>query len=714
MGLGTKFGQLCLSGAAVALPIFSQQALAAQDSNADTALAEIVVTATKSRATALQDTAIAVSAYAGDLLDKTQVNSIRNLVTSTPSVFLGENSGHAILTIRGIGSSNVFTGSDPSSAVYLDGVYIARPYSQIFNLYNIERVEVVRGPQGTLYGRNSSGGAINIISTKPNDDLSAKAQIAVGNYQLIELQGVLNLPLVPDKLAMSVAGQYRVRDGFVKNVVPGVRDVQSDDSHSVRAQLRYASDVIEAVTRFDYSKQTGVPGSYTALLQPLNALTDSILGDFKKTAHDSHDSQRVVAWGISEDINVKFDDNLSFRSITAYRDNDAKFLFDSDSSNLHNTESALDDKSNQFSQEFNLIGNFKNLELVSGVYFFREKAKAEDRVFVFPTNLVRQYFPVVKTESWAVFAQGSYRIDDNLSLTLGGRYTWEKKDIDQYAGTFLLPDISPLPGSPAIYEKSEKYRAFTPKFGIEYRYDSGLVYASVTRGFKSGGYNFSSLDPNQGFGPEYLWSYEAGIKKSWFGRSLTTNISAFHYDYSDLQVTAALGGGIINIGNAASADVDGIEFEFDSQPLAGLRVAGNFSWLDARFVDFPGALSLTNQPFNAAGNRLPFASKYSGSISGQYEIAFDDESSLTPRLEVNWKSKTHFHTTNTQLLSQKAFTLANAYLTYEFKNRKMSTTLWAKNIFDKEYSVNRTHFTARYAAIVGEPRTFGISIDFAF
>ncbi|MBY8825581.1 TonB-dependent receptor [Sphingomonas colocasiae] len=674
---------------------------------------DIVVTATKMGETALQKTPIAITAFNSASLERSIVNNARDLVQLVPSLSIAQNNAYAQIYIRGIGSNNVFNGSDPSSTVHIDGVYISRPFSQFANFLDVERVEVLRGPQGTLYGRNSVGGTINIISRAPTNETEAKVQLTGGNYALAQIEAYVSGALVSDKLMASLSGMYARRDGYRKNVVAGVGNVDDEDLVSIRGQLRKELiDGVSATTRVDYMSQSNAALGYGKLLLPYDPVTDSILGDYKKVAHNIPTDSNVRAFGISEDIAIELSDSLTLKSLTAYRRNRFSLRTDSDASDRNILISNLSERQRQFSQEFNLSGKAGRLTYLAGLYYIHETNQTGNRIEARVPGTETQSSPRVVTDAFAVYGQLNYAVTDRLTATAGLRYTDEKKDIAQNLRVVTAATQLPVAGYPIIYSKSSSFKAWTPKFGLDFQAtDDVLVYASATRGFKSGGFNVSSSDPNQGFSPEFLWSYEGGLKAELFDRSLRVRIAGFYYDYSDLQVQAFSRPGFVDITNAATARVKGLEIETLWRPAPALSIGANLSVLDAKYRSYfaPVAGVLVDY----SGNRLNSAPRYSVNLSAQYDIP-TGVGPLSPRIEYARFGQQYFTAANTALLGQDGYDVFNASLTFAPEGSRWRASLWAKNIGDAQYVTTTATFTAVASGRPGEPRTFGARLSWTY
>lgn len=680
-------------------------------------LQEITVTATKTGLTKLQDTPISMTAVTAEDIARTGMTDIHGLTAETPNLDIAQNGPFAEIYIRGIGSNNVFIGSDPDVAIYEDGVYIARPSSDFTNFLNVKRVEILRGPQGTLYGRNAVGGAINIISRKPDNTFRAKAEAGIGNYSEYDEQGYISGPIVPGKLYASISGLGERHDGYIKNIYPGGTNLNSQDTYAFRGQVRATpTDNLDILLRGDYSTDSGAVATAQKLLlaDPADPLSNKTLGNYHEVALDTPDSQERRNDGVSADIKYTVSDALELSSLTAYR---SSYLFssaDTDGSSLPITNSRFLEHQNQFSEEFNASGRFNRVKYVFGIYYFHENIHDDDLIKHLGLNKGLAFAPTVHTDSWAGYGQVTYNLTRKFSATAGYRYTVEKKVFDQNAGIVSLSPTSYLAG-PFIYNLSNPYRAGTPKFGLQYQATRDiLIYASATRGFKSGGYSDSTTTKINGFGPEYLWSYEAGVKSDWLHHRLRVDGDVFYYNYKDLQVQSFIVPGIINITNAASAHVKGVELDVQAEPVRGLDVGGTLAYLDARYSSFPDALAPGHVVFDATGNYLDQAPKWAYSVYGQYNFEIPAHGTMFVRGEWSWHDTKYFTPDNSQLQSQPAYGLFNASIGYNFPDGHFQVLAYGRNLTNKQYIVNTATFTAEPAAQVGLPRVVGLKATYTY
>lgn len=677
---------------------------------------EIIVTATRVAETSLHETPAAVSAFSDEYIADMIVTDVRDLAAVTPGLTLSANSNMAQVYIRGVGSNNVFAGADPSSTVHYDGVYLARPQSNFANFVDVERVEVLRGPQGTLYGRNSVGGTINIISRRPSTErVKAEGVLTVGNASFYRLEGYLSVPLVTDTFAFSVAGQHSQRDPVRENIAPGGHDVDDEDTRAVRGQVLWkASEAIEAIIRADFNEDesTLYSGSSSPIAPPAGnpPLASSIVGDSRKVALNAPSFIDREAYGASLEVNADLDQAWVLKSLTAYRRNDNFLASDPDTTERDLTRTLLWEDQNQVSQEVNLTGDLGRLQLFLGAFYFREKIDSIIEVQARAAGLSTKFIPDVDTKSWSVFGQAEYDLGGDLTATIGGRYTEETKDWLKTFGTFSTAQGT-LVRQTVLPPEQGNYNEFTPKFGLQYEPSEDLLlYGSISRGFKSGGFNITATTPG-GYDPETLWAYEIGVNGR-LGRRVTSRLSAFHYDYSDLQVQAFITPGVASITNAASARIRGIESETSAQLADSFLVRATAAYLDARYDEYPGAPVGGGRTIDASGNRLSNAPKWALSGMAQYrrELSWG---TLQLTGEYGWQSGVFFTVSNDQLHRQGSYGVLNVSAGLESPGGGFGVTLWARNLLDEEYLTSAGTIT-NPAGRYGPVRLYGVRVRARF
>jgi len=688
-------------------------------------LEEIIVTASKTGATDIQQTPIAISAFNAEQLQRSQLSNVNQLMGSVPNLSISTFETFAEIFIRGIGSTNVIGGNDPSTTVQVDGVYLGRPYSQFADFLDVQRVEVLRGPQGTLYGRNAVGGTINVISRAPSDDFAAESALTLGNYWLVQSQNYVTGPLIRGVLDASIAVDYTYHAAYLENIVPSGNDVDNANKGGVRVQLRYQPTAfIDATTRLDYSLADEAEQGLSTTLEPFSPATNSILGDYRKVALNQRQRGVTRNAGIAEDIKFILSDPLTIRSLTSYRSASTEVTDDADATDLNASIIHQEEHDKQFSQELNLVGNYDRFNFVTGLYYYHENNHVKVAPTIVLANIYLYVLPTMTTEAEAAFAQGTYHVTSKFDVTAGIRYTTERKTMDQdetyylyTGGTALVQPLPgmfvlPIPGNPYKFSTSARYNAPTPKFGVQYSLtDNLMLYASATRGFKSGGYNFSANSAaTAGFQPEKVWSYEVGAKTEWLDHRLRVNLTGFYYNYTDLQVQILLAPGSLSIKNAANAKNKGAELEIAATPVKGLELTANLAWLDAKYSSFPDAAAPRGAgTVDATGNYLIQAPRYTGNVAAQYSVPVRNGDSTFLRAEYSYIGQQFFEPTNSVSQMQAGYGLVNLSAGYATSDKKWQVTAWVHNVGDTQY-VLATVGGPPYAGVVGAPRTFGVTV----
>ncbi|MEQ8858951.1 MAG: TonB-dependent receptor [Pseudomonadales bacterium] len=674
----------------------------------------------------LQDVPVAVSAYSEDALWVNRMNSMADIAQRTPSfTATAVNPGEPNLAIRGIGTEGINSnaGGDASVVLFVDGVYIGRGGAAPLDLYDLERVEVLRGPQGTLFGKNVVGGAINLTSRRPAfDDDFVDIAGTFGNYDRVELLGRFNHAF-SSTVAVSGAISSIQRDGYTRNLTTGNR-VDDEKSAGGRLSLRYQpSEILDVLISLDHvdQDQRGQPrdnvcdatfngGIHCVGVDPgprrVNAFTDGFLRREVTgiTANVDYETQ----WG-------------TLTSVTAYRTADyehADPFFSNPINPPAQIESYNENREDtwQFSQEFRLAFDALNGQLrgVAGVYYlFEDIERNEILVQTFPVPVVSGTgsFPqAVESESFALFGQVDYDITDQLTATVGARITWEQKDAELAGVLVEGPGLPPPLAEEYAVSADENWDAFTPRFALSYRInDDAMVYASATRGFKSGGYQGTAgtaVSAATAYDPEFAWSYEVGAKTQWLQDSLRLNAAAFQIDYEDLQVSQLVPLCCVVIGNAATADIQGFELEALYRPAARLDVNASYSWLDAEFDSFASGATADN-----SGNTLQRAPKHKLNLGTQYEWTVGQVGTLQARVDWTRQSRIYFEASNTPLEVQDRYDVVDARLALRAHDDAWEVALWGKNLDDE---LIKNHIVAfapfrQQLNIYLPPRTYGVT-----
>ena len=694
---------------------------------------EVVVTAQK-REENLQDIPIAVSAFDANGIRDARIEEMGDIVARTPNFSFTPYSGvDPQLFIRGIGSSDDGAGGDPSVVVFIDEVAVNRASSSSFEVYDISRIEVLRGPQGTLYGKNAIGGAINFITNKPEDVFSASLSVTpAGDRDRFETRGHLNLP-INDKVALRVAGATKKRDGFSKNIITG-HDVETMDTRSGRLQLNYLpTDTLDILFNIDHTRDENESGSRKAVpvgtYLPARGFIPTPNPRHVESLYDGELNRKIT----NSYLRINWDmEWATMTSITGFRT--TKFDWVQDLGGMTGIPTAPfttvnfaseDDK--QFTQELRLNGEAFGGDMiwVAGLYFSDEDIDREEPFKKRSGTILSltAFDQFNNSKSYAAFGQLTYSLTERLNLTLGARYTIDKKDVE-------LAAIDLYHGAPgtAIAVAQEEYdistdeswSAFTPKATLDFALnDSSMLYATVASGYKSGGYQ--SAPPNaaaarESFDPEEVISYEMGAKTQWFENRMRLNVSGFLMDYTDLQVLQLIylvpgdaSTSLLVVDNAADATIKGIEMEFLLKPLYALDIGGSYSWLDATFDTYFDANGV-----DLSGNRLRRSPKNSGGIFLQYTHDFDNGSALMVRTEYNYKGTQFFENDNRPVSFEDSYEVFDASVKYLSADGSWDLNLWGKNLTDELYRTNSISVVDTGFSRLSAPRTWGLSITKRF
>lgn len=696
-------------------------------------LDEIVVTAER-RATNVQTTAMAVSAFSAEVLERSQVDNIEDLSQLVPNVNFGQQFGNARIAIRGIGFDTIAPGSEARVAYHLDGVYISRPSAGLAGFYDVERIEVLRGPQGTLYGRNATAGSVNVLSRAPSADFGGYGRATIGSHGRIETEGAIGGGLI-DGLSARLAFRTERRDGYGENLATG-DDANNRDTQSARLRVRAKpSDrlQIDLIADFHQEDDSSNALQYFGAGNPNRTPVGVALGGRTSTNyHDIYsdvDSTNIREnWGLQGQVRYDLSDTLTLTSMTAYRETEYRTQTDLDATDAPLTFYGQHENAEQFTQEFQLSGDYGDFNFIAGAYFFRETI---DSGLTVPFNLRvlggadrvimgQAIGGQTETDAWALFGQVDYALTPELKLVFGLRYSEEDKHLDEYAQFDTVRTYSPT--APIIPNRTQSidgsWSAWTPKLTLEYQpQDNLFLYGTISRGFKSGGFNVGGMQP--AFEPEMIWNYEAGLKADWFDRTLRTNLTAFHYDYSDLQVTKVVSNVITTV-NAAAAVIRGIEGEINWLATDALRFDVAFSMTDSEYKDF--ATSDPARPLlgviDLAGNRLSQSPRYTFSVAAQYDIYSEGSGTFSPRVELYATDQVYFNAFNRDVASQPAYELVNLLLNWESPSGNLTGSIYLRNVADKEYIANAFVGTSLLAdtvvGVAGPPRTWGISLGYRF
>lgn len=717
-----------IAGLCAAAPSFAQAQ--GEGEAGASGLGVIVVTAQRVEEN-LQDVPVAVTAFSAQQLQNSRATSLRDIASMTPSFTATEvNPGEPNFAIRGIGTEGINSnaGGDASVVMFVDGVYIGRGGGSNLELYDLERVEVLRGPQGTLFGKNVVGGAISLVSRRPDlGDNFVGGTITYGNFDRLELLGRFNYA-VSDSFAISGALNRVERDGYTFNETTG-NDVDDEGSMGGRLSLRWRpSSVVDVVLTGDFTDQDQRG-------QPRDNVCDTTLAGGVHCVGVNPDPRIVNAvddgflrrevGGVT--LNVTVDAPFGeLTSITAYRKANYSHR-DAFFSNPINPPAQIEsinenrEQSEQVSQELRLAFNMfdDRLNGVVGLYILNEDIQRNEILEqTFPVAVVTGIgsFPQdVDSESYAIFGQVNFDVTDRLTLTAGARMTWESKNAHLQGVLVAGPGLPPPLSAPYDITASQSWSAFTPRAAIEYHVsDEVMVYASAARGFKSGGFQGTAgtgASAAIAYDPEYAWNYEIGVKSRLFNDRLQINLAGFHTDYTDLQVSQLVPLCCVVIGNAADATIDGFEAEFIAVLAPGFRLNGGYSWLDAEFSSFA-----TGATADHTGNRLPRAPRHQFNLAAEYEVPVSDAIDLYGRVGWSYRSSVFFEASNTPLEVQEGHSLYDARLAIRSSDGGWELAVWGQNLSNE---LVRNHIVAfapfgQQLNTYQPPRTYGATLSFEF
>ena len=706
---------------------------AAQGADENTTVEEVLVTATRSGEKPTQSVPLSIAAFSADRLESLGIQSVQDLGAVTPGLSISNNSAYSRIYMRGVGSNLDFIGSDPSTTVHLDEVYLARPLMTFLDFVGIERVEVLRGPQGTLYGRNSAGGTINIVTRKPDNEFHSNLSTEFGRFDRLKLSGGLSGPLVEDELMGSIAALDVRADGYVHNIYPDAvqRWLNNEHTQAVRGQLRWLpSDTTELVLSADYTRRDDTQNSYkslgrTALGDPASVPAFIPSDPWQVSiGGDAPQYNKIENWGVASHFTWRISPELTLTSISAYRTVDADLATDSDQTEvLSVTLPQQDEDQWQLTQELRVNANLGAVELVGGLFYMHEDASSYWFVGIPSFGFDSVQAGAVEADAYSAFGQADIHLTDKLTATLGARYNYEKKSIDALASAYVLDTSTEIPSFRFAQIDEQSWRSVTPKIGLSYEAnDDLLLYASMARGFKSGGFNLFGGPAQKSYDPEYLWSYEAGIKSDWLDRRLRLNVGAFFYDYTDLQlqsfVVVSGDQALTSVtSNAADATVKGAEVELTAVPLAGLTVNLGLAWLDATYDKYALPRDTSGTPVvltDLSGNRLNSSPQWSYTAAVQYDLP-SAHGLYSFSADWRWQDRVYYSPFNDDLVGQGAYGLLNAQISFKTPNERWTAAAFGRNLTNQAYFSGVNDFSVTgVTAKIEPPRTWGVRLSYSY
>jgi iron complex outermembrane recepter protein len=753
---------------------------AAPAAQAGVAATEQIVVTARRREELIQDVPGAVSAFSGAKIEQAGIQDVTGLADLTPNTTLKTSRAtNTTLTafIRGIGQQDPVAGYEQGVGIYLDDVYLARPQGALQDIYDLERIEILRGPQGTLYGRNTIGGAVKYVSRKLSSNAELNVKVALGEYNQRDLVVRGNLP-VTDTFRIGATIATFNRDGFGSNVVNGRENYNKDVvAGRISAEFTPTSSLFVRIAA-DRTNDDSLPRQGHRLT-PAPAIAGSLapLPGHYDTRSNLYTvlgmEQKVEIEGQSLLVDYALSPLLSFKSITAHRKGESIAPIDFDSLNQPLFEAPAIYRDKQTSQEFQLTYTGPRWQGVAGLYYMKSNAFNEfDVLFnaLVPQGLSLYTLDDFDTKASAIFADVTYNVTPKFDVSVGGRYTDDKREARIFKRNYLGLQGSPTLGNPSAIglptntdlQKGDLSRTdtkFTPRVGFSWKFAPGHnFYGVYAEGFKGGLFDprmdlggqpntAVSLAKRRGVEPEEVSSYELGLKSALYGGRLQTNAAVFYMDYKNVQIPGSIptfdaAGNVTgfagNVTNAGKAKVQGLELEAIARVTDRLSVAGMLGVIDAEYKEWIVANGLTG----AAAALINIASaavfqntpKTQASITGTYEMPLSilgRGGNLAIQGTASFKSKTYFfelvrptgvaaidvNVPAAELLSQEKYTLVDASLLWTSRDRRITAGIVARNLGDKRYKVAGYPFGGFHntiSAFYGDPRTVKLVASYTF
>ncbi len=716
--LGASASTLLFS-AVLATPAMAQTATA-PDTAADEAVAsqgEIVVTARK-RAESLLEVPISITAFSGDQLRRSGINSVSDIQNSVPNLqYSPRGDLNNQISIRGVGGDPRNVGTESGVSIYIDGVFAGRTSGYNQDLSNISQLEVLRGPQGTLFGKNTTGGVINILTERPSDEFRGQFQGSYGNYEALILKGTVSGPLASNLFA-GITLSTTTRDGYVYNAFDGQK---LDDVKRRGGRLQLVWQPSPDLSFYWTADHTANNSSFalTQLAPPFagTGLPYAGLNTRLRTSLDQSNQQRMRTTGLSQTIDYEAGAGHTLTAVTGWRRNNVVIYSDADSLPIDTVRSGpFSDQSHFFSQELRLSSPDTGLvRYVIGGYYFNQKAYAY-RATLVAGSLINGFETQahVDTESFAGFANVDIHPTDQITVTGGIRYTTEKK-----TGDFLQNNRTLNYNFPNLRRRDNDV-SWTGS--VNYRpSDSLSFYGTASRGFKSGGFNVEAINAtgilpsSLSFAPEKLLNFEAGMKGRLLNGLINFSADAFYDTFDNKQVSQFLGAGIpiIQVGNAGKARIKGFEIEANARPTDILTLSGSLSRLHTRYIRFPDAARVGGVLVSYTGNHVELAPAWSadGTADLRIPVSFGY---ITARATARYTGVTYFQPDNLPGNRQSGYTLLSGRIGVESENGRTSLAIFGRNLTDKGYYVFSRFNGSNHQVLYGEPRMYGVELTQKF
>ncbi|MDO8863481.1 TonB-dependent receptor [Haliea sp. E1-2-M8] len=700
-------------------------------------LEEVVVTARK-RAESLQTTPVSITTLSGEALAQAGINQLTAIERQTPNLNFTVGTGGGSSTVnaflRGVGEFDFILTTDPAVGLYLDGIYLSRAFGANLELSDVERIEVLRGPQGTLFGKNSIGGAISVITRKPTGDTDAEVKLSAGSRDLRGIS-VYGQTAISDTLAVSGSYLQRKADGWQKRPGDDAGDV---DLATARVILNWTpGDSFESTLSVDWHEQdqTGYPnvmltwqdgttfGDLWNLVNPGNPCCTPNVDIDRSGAGGPLPNDDVEGLGVNWTNTWQVSEALELKSITGYREVEALFGRDGDNSLVNYNGDVHDQDHEQFSQEFQLVGTHGPLEWVGGLYYFEEDTQDDtDLIIIQGLGTSVSFDNRQKTTSYAAYAHASYAVSEQLDLFAGIRYTREEKDFTQQISNFDfgVPHVFFIPGLPvdscafdeptAYFDCSQDWSNTSPKAGLSWQFnDDVMAFAHVSRGFRSGGYNgraFGSAADLQEYEPEILTGYEIGLKADLLQRTLRLNGAMFYNDYEDIQVLITRAGSVA-VENASKASIEGVELEATWLPTDSWQIQAGLGYLSD---DSDGWVDVTG---DYTDTELKHTPEMTFNLGLDYLWNLGDRGNLLLRGDMRYSDSYYLNAVNSPTLEVPGHSLFGVGLIYSAPRENWELALIGTNLGDKRVlnsGFDGSGFFGYFEGSYNRPRTVELSL----
>lgn len=709
-------------------------AAAAPAAFAQSGLEEIVVTAQRREAN-LQATPVTVSAFSEEQIQNLVIVETRDIGQAVPNLQLlpltASPSTFQVGFRGGVEQTGGLIVSEPVVGIYVDDVYRSRLQGANFQVADIERIEVLRGPQGTLYGRNNFSGAIKLVTKNPSKDNQwFNASLGFGSFSETNIQASMGGGLT-DELGGSISVLYRDQsDGYIFNRAQG-ETIGAEENFLIRGKLNYEKENFQAILSFSYGKDENdgyiplairfepatVPNNFAS-----RVTTDQVRPRFGDDPFVTEFPQESL--GRTEVLSLTLDlsyeaEWATFRSITGYVDVEDDFRWDiaagvnpAPGVFTPSFDRQSDAAADQFTQELQAQGEAldNKLNWIAGAFFFRENGdqSLDDNIPLFFLGDLEPTFLDIGTTSWAVFAQGTYALTERFSAFAGVRYTQDNKDFDASIST-----ATPFnPTGPRVeVSLDETFSSVTPTFGVEFQAtDSIYAYANITRGFKGGGFNgLSVANPTvlrAVYEPQYVWAYEAGVKADWFDNRLRTNVATFYNDVSGIQQTALVGPGSFATQNVGDVSIFGVELEIVAQPAPWLNLFANVGYMDGDYGDLDPA----SQAATAGAQFLPLVTEWTGQAGFNVDKPVTEDLRFKLGGTANYVGDHFLETTNA--IQVDAYTRFDAFVAMSDKNNRYEVRLEGRNLSDEVNYVTGFANSPNPALAALRPRTWMLRFSY--